>query len=209
MPTEEPPVRAAMPADADVDAEIEQLRKQRELLELRQTVGRLERGADAAPVTNEGRSNVSIRDVTLIMRKFDGSVHTTYDVKKFLADLEKFFCTVLHTPTYKFLALRSLLTDAAQDFLSGSRAADYNELRAELINEFGRSLSTTELIDQLRSRQWDRSAETMHRFVLRMQGLARRGEIREEEFIDIVIDNMRLPREAATLLMTSAPTIAA
>lgn len=201
--------------DERLDQEISILRKRREYLLLQRQIKEMEQPA-AAPTADpaiaapaNGRTTVSIRDVRLVPRPYDGSPTATYDVHKFLADVEQFFGTVEHNATYRFLALRSLLSEAAADFLTDSQAMTYEGLRDELIREFGRVLSTTELIDQLRGRRWYRNTESMHRYVIRMQGLARRGNIPEAEFIDIIVDNMRLPREDANLLMTCSPTVPA
>lgn len=202
------------------------LRKHRDLLELRRQVRDL-RDEEAAvaeaavlpitvvqpmvadapamrPANDNSRSKVSIRDVRLILQPFTGSPMSTYDVYKFLSDFEQFFSTVEHNPTYKFLALRSLMTEAAAEFMMGSQAMSYEAMKTELIAEFGQAISTTELIDQLRACRWNSETEDMHRYVLRMQGLARRGTIPEREFIDIVIGTMCLqPYDQAVLVSSS------
>lgn len=48
----------------------------------------------------------------------------------------------------------------------------------------------------------------MHRYVLIVQGLARRGNLPEHELVGIIIDGLKLPNSDANLLASCAPTIA-
>lgn len=68
------------------------------------------------------------------------------------------------------------------------------------MHAFGHVYSTTELIDQLRGRQWNRVDETMHRYIIRMQGLVRKAQILVRKFDYIIVDNQ-------LLLLMSAATI--
>lgn len=197
-------------ADAAMDQELETLRKRKELLELRRQVEILERGDAISNNVVTGASalpTMTILDVGRVIPAFDGSRQSTYDVHKFIADLEALFDTIRSENTFRYMCLRSRLTGAAADFLTGSTALAYDDLKRELTQEFGQMLSTTELIEQLRYRRWDREAETMHHYVLKMQGTARRGNLPEHELVGIIVDGLRLPLADANLLVGNAPTI--
>lgn len=201
--------------DAELDRVLSQLRKRKEILELKRQIAVLEDPnaavAAAAPVahTRSGSRRLGIHEIRSIITPFTGDSDEACDVRKFLDNVDRLLNTMDCDEQYRYMALRSVLADTAADVMDHSITLTYEDLRQELIREFGRAWSATELLDRLRNRRWDRQGETLHRFVIRMQGLARRGNVNEIELVDIVVDNMGLSRDDTNMLLTSATTMTA
>lgn len=197
--------------EQQLDREISMLRKRKEAMELRLQLAQLERGElTPAPVSRNGADSLpkmTILDMGRCMAPFTGSRHSTYDVHKFFADLEAIFATIQTTQIFRYMSLRSLLSETAGIFLTGCQAVTYDELKRALVHEFGQLLSTTELIEHLKRRTWKPAEESMHRYILTQRGLARRGNLPENELVGIIIDGLRLPLHDANLLVSVSPTL--
>lgn len=72
-----------------------------------------------------------------------------YDVAKWINDVEDAFMFFDCTGREKYMALRRLLDGTAERFLRTIVVSTYNELKAELLSEFGKRYSMQEVLQLL------------------------------------------------------------
>lgn len=195
-----------------LDAELDRLRKQRELLMLKKQVQRLQREMDVdqidAIATPPRTRRPDFRDIEHAIVKFTGD-DPMQDVIEFVHSFEERIELVGGDDSFKLLGLRRSLDGAARLLLQSTEALTYDGLKTALIREFGDQLTSADIEKMLRARKWKPNEETMHFFVLHMQQLANRmGRTRltEVQLIDVIVGNLNISA-ANEALLCSANTI--
>lgn len=135
--------------------------------------------------------------IEAMVSQFSGD--DTYDVYKWMNDLDDAFGILQFDNQTKFIAMRRLLSGTAKLFVRTVAAVNYDELRDALIDEFGRRYSNDEVYIQLRSRRL-KPTETVHRYVIEMQEIASRANIPEHELIDIILAGIGDTSTSAAML---------
>lgn len=201
--------RDSLSEEEELDRELALLRRRREILCLRREIEQLERGyapavsnTTAAPTQTEVRK-IHFHDIEHAIVKFSGE-DRTYGVREFFRHLEQIFSQVHADELLKFLTLRNSLTGAARLLLTRG-ALTYDELKASLVKEFGRSISRQEVYQTLRNRR-KKMDETVRRYVMEMESIASRSDVTEFELVAFVQEglNNRIPDFQ---LFTAARTI--
>lgn len=82
------------------------------------------------------------------MHKFTGD--DAYDIKKWFDDLENAFVVFGCKNRDKFIAARRLMDGTAKMFIRTIRVSNYDELKKELITEFGHTYTLREVYQQLK-----------------------------------------------------------
>lgn len=141
------------------------------------------------------------------LTKFTGE-DPTYDVTLFFRLLENQYDLIQADDLYRLQCLQFHLDKAASTKLDKA-FRNYGELKAALFAEFGSRATPASIEAQMRERIWDRSNESLHHFVLIMEKFLRRllaDRLSVQESIDLIINNMRLPRTVDVLLRNSKST---
>lgn len=205
-------------ANANIDAEYELWRKQRDLLLLKNEVYSLQRAqqvtevtaacaaiapaAVVAPTVTAVHRHITFSDIEYAIPDFTGN-DRSHDVRDFIRGFEEIMLLSKADDSFKLLALRRKMKEAARCLIRAPEAVSYNGLRELLIEEFGGKLTMAEAERLLRQRKWKRGDETMHHYILEMQGLRRHldiGRFTEIEFVDLVIEGLSESSENAYLL---------
>lgn len=200
MPTSfaSPPLRIAaqIPAakqhsvipTADLDSELDKLRKRKEILELKRQIAELE-GATVQPAGAPEDNRTNFSDIEFAIPKFAGD-DKIQDVRHFFRDFEEVMQTARANNSLKLLGLRRSLTGAARVFLQSTNALDYNDLKEALIAEFDVAVTRQDVYQLLRNRKWSKKDESVHHYALIMQAIARRSDIAETELIEFIVDGL-------------------
>ncbi|XP_046868794.1 uncharacterized protein LOC124461304 [Drosophila willistoni] len=179
-------ITPAASASPSLDEQLVTLRKQHELLQLQQQILKLQQGMDEFRAPRQQVSDVSV--IESMVARF--SADTAYDVKKWLTDLEDAFEILQLNDRLRLVACRRMLEGTAAVLLRTVSVHSYEELRAILLREFGRSRSTEEVYHALRSRRI-KAGEGCLRFAIEMQEIAMNAPIPENELVDMIIDGLR------------------
>lgn len=152
----------------DLDAELDRLRKQCEILRLRKEMMKLQSEvstdnaavvACAAPL---GTDAVAIEHTIV---KFTGD-DPAQDVLEFFGNFEEIIALAGGDESFKLLCLRRSLEGAARLLLHTNDAMTYEGLKDALVSEFGDQLTSTDVERMLRARKWRPTEETLQFFVL-------------------------------------------
>lgn len=143
-------------ATANIDAEYERWRKQRDLLLLKNEVYSLERAQHAtevpaarvtvapvavvAPVVTAVHRQITFSDIEYAIPDFTGD-DRSHDVRDFIRGFEDIMLLSNADDSFKLLALRRKLKEAAKCLIRAPEAVSYNGLRDLLIEEFGGKLT--------------------------------------------------------------------
>ncbi|XP_068149407.1 uncharacterized protein [Drosophila tropicalis] len=161
-------ITPATSASPSLDEQLGTLQKQHELLQLQHQFLKLQQGIDEFQAPRQQVSDVSV--IESMVARF--SADTAYDVKKWL------------------VACRRMLEGTAAVLLRTVSVHSYEELKAILLREFGRSCSIEEVYHALRGRRI-RAGEGCLRFAIEMQEIAMNAPIPENELVDLIIDGLR------------------
>lgn len=176
---------------AEVDrlnSEIAVLQKRREMLAL-----------------NDGFDRLDIKRFDFVA--FEAMVHRfsgddSYDMCKWFDDLDDAFSIFGCSEGDKFIAARRLLDGTAKLFLRTISVHTYDELKKELIQEFGKVFTMQEVFHQLKSRVL-KPTESVKRYVIEMQEIAMRAKIPESDLIDIIIDGLNDKSQHVAMLYSA------
>lgn len=139
--------------------------------------------------------------------KFSGE-DPTYDVNTFFRMFENTMKLIRADEARQLLYLRRQLTGGAATLLI-YEFNTYDELKAELVKEFGGRATFASIERSMRGRKWKKGTEGLHVFILEMQKFVQRlpaGRLDTTEIIELMVDNMELSSWHDTILRTS-PTI--
>lgn len=198
----------------ETERQLLELRRRHEILRLQREIAAMERGenvtgaqtssiaAAVAPTTTNVRK-VNFNDIEHAIIKFSGE-DRTYNVADFIAHLEQIFQQVNADELLKYLALRNSLQGTARLLLTRG-ALTYDELKANLVREFGGTVSRQEVYRalQLRNRS---PTESIRRYIMEMESIAHRSDVTEFELVAFIIEGLNVrPTECA--LFASAKTL--
>lgn len=178
----------------DVDRQIAILRKKRELIQLQQELGQIER-----------RENQRFDFVAFesMVHRFSGD--NSYDVHKWFNDVEDAFAVFGCSERDKFVSTRRMLDGSASMLLRTITVNTYEELKAESIEEFGKVFTMQEVFQQLKACVL-KPNESVKRYVIEMQEIASRAPVPEPDLIDFIIDGLNDKTNHVSMLY-SATTV--
>ncbi|XP_068158254.1 uncharacterized protein [Drosophila tropicalis] len=179
-------ITPATSASPSLDEQLGTLQKQHELLQLQHQILKLQQGIDEFQAPRQQVSDVSV--IESMVARF--SADTAYDVKKWLNDLEDAFEILQLNDRLRLVACRRMLEGTAAVLLRTVSVHSYEELKAILLREFGRSCSIEEVYHALRGRRI-KAGEGCLRFAIEMQEIAMNAPIPENELVDLIIDGLR------------------
>lgn len=137
--------------------------------------------------------------------KFSGE-DPTYDVHTFFRMFENTMRLIRADETRQLLYLRRQLTGGAATLLI-YELNTYDELKNELVKEFGSRATFASIERTMRGRKWKKNTEGLHVFILEMQKFVQRlpaGRLDTTEIIEIMVDNMEVSSWQDAILRTSA-----
>lgn len=169
-------VNILSPEEQEIEKQISVLKKKRELVALQRELQLLEyRRFDFTAFES-------------MVNPFTGD--DTYDVDKWLNDLEDSFAVFNCNDRDKLVAARRLIKGTAKVFLRTIRVNTYNELKEELITEFRHAYTAHEVYQQLKARTLQTSESVKH-FVSIMVEIASHATVPESDLVDIIVDNLQ------------------
>lgn len=177
----------------DLERELQNLRRRHEILRLRREIDQMERNeavgnrVGAAPVAQANVRKIHFQEIEHAIVKFDGE-DRTYSVNDFFRHMEQIFQQVNADELLKFLTLRNSLTGTARLLLTQG-ALTYDDLKANLIREFGRNVSRQEVYQALKNRS-KKPNETVRRYVMEMESIARRGDVTDYELVAFIQEGL-------------------
>lgn len=154
---------------------------------------------------NEGFNRLDLRRFDFFA--FEAMVHRfngddSYDVRKWLEDLDDAFSMFECTPSEKLIASRRLLDGTAKLLLRTISVRTYDELKTELLREFGKVFTMQEVFHQLKARTL-KPSESVKRYMIEMQEIAMRAKIPEPDLIDIIIDGLNDKSQHVSMLYSA------
>lgn len=159
-----------------LDIAIKKLQKQRELMLLQREVDIL---------NNDGKcSSSDFMAIDSMVIKFSGD--DSYDIKRWISDLEDTFALLNFGERMKLICVRRLLSGTAALFVRAVLSTSYGDLKRDLLDEFGKSFSILEIYEQLKKRKL-RSNESIQHYVIEMRMIAEKANIPETDLIDVII----------------------
>ncbi|XP_017061640.2 uncharacterized protein LOC108101712 [Drosophila ficusphila] len=135
----------------------------------------------------ENFSRVEIADIMAVVEPFSGE--DGMPVKLWIEEFET-ACAVLGVPLNRYwLYARRLLVGAAKSYFTYQRAADWDALRAQMMDVFGRKNTKLEICEQLRHRK-KKSDESAFRYFIAMCGIARQAELEDRHLIKHIVSGL-------------------
>lgn len=108
----------------------------------------------------------------------------SYDVLKWFDDIEDIFGMLGGSERDKFVSTRRVLKGTAKCFVDNITAHTYDELKQELVAEFHKTYTMQDVFKQLEARKLQPN-ESIQRYVIGMQKIARRVQMPEAELVRI------------------------
>ncbi|KFB43255.1 Dwil\GK24604-PA-like protein [Anopheles sinensis] len=149
----------------------------------------------------ELEARYDVASIETMVKPFTGD--DDYGVKKWLADLECAFILLKLGKEKKLNAARHLLRGTAELFLRTVHVFDFEDLKEDLLKEFGSSVVTCAAHLELKKRT-RQPGETIQKYVLEMTELSLKAKVPEELLVDYIImglgeDNLDMLYNASTL----------
>lgn len=147
------------------------------------------------------RRRVEFKNVECSITKFSGDDQRR-DVHDFLKRFDDMMDSYGADKQCRLRSLRRCLTGAALLTSEVHLEADYEQLKAALVAEHGRT-RTYETIDHIMGEtKWDRKSQTALAFLLSMQLIAKGSHLEETELIQKIVAGMQLDSSTAAVLLT-------
>ncbi|XP_061515270.1 uncharacterized protein LOC133393627 [Anopheles gambiae] len=178
---------SSLPANADNENELNEMRRRLELLELRQRVQTLE--------YQSGKFSASDLKLDGIIEPFTGD-DASKCIIEWLDELDHHFSLCRVQDSDKFFYVYRLLKGSAAMVAKASRASTLQQLKDELVANFYVTPTTEGVYRQLRNRRLS-PHETALRYVLDMQRIASRASVPEPELINIIFEGLGSPSHTA------------
>lgn len=187
----------------DVDAELEslrgELRKRKEIAELRRQISELSH-TDTETASSR---QFHFRDVEESLPQFSGDDH--YYVQKFITAFEESAQVLGWDNKTSFVYAKRLLTGTAKLFLRTISPRSWNDLKVALLKEFSTRTTSAEIHRKLRVRR-KQNDESMRRYILAMQEIASLAAIEEADLVQYIIDGIP-DLEQNKLILYNANTV--
>lgn len=171
-------------SDENLQLTLERLEKRKKILLLQKEIAALEQDNQASMRP----ARVDFSDIEHSIQKFSGS--DSYGIRKWIADFEDVVTSFGCDERFKLLCARRLMTGTAKIFLRTITIQSWEQLKAALLEEFGRRKEDFEIYDKLRSRI-KRPDESYQQYVLIMQEYAMNLDISEQVLIEFIILGLR------------------
>lgn len=149
----------------------------------------------------------SYKDVKHLVPLFSNA--EDYDARKWIADFERACDTVNADNMCRLKFFRqSMKTDSEGElFLRTDTSANYSEIRAIFLVNFGHMYSVSEVIDKLRKTTLSSVKTSVMGYILKMQEIASRAAINELQVVQFIIQGLQ-DTSANIAVLYSAQTIA-
>ncbi|XP_065354978.1 uncharacterized protein LOC135949365 [Calliphora vicina] len=193
---------------ANLDLQLDILRKKHELLKLQHAIADLENGGllqtevTQVSTPHVTSNRLTFRDIEHTIAKFDGE-NRAYGVYDFLRNFDRVMNMVAADKLFKYTSLCNSLTGTARLLLNRTDVISYAQLKAALVKEFGRAINRGEIYKILSNYKWNKK-DNLRRYVLEMENIASRcDDIDEFELIGFIISGMQDNTPEAYLLMNA------
>lgn len=177
----------------DVNAELELLRAQEQLLAARLRVQQLQQamensGASGPSASVVYRKRIKAADVEYLVPVFTGD--DDYGIKKWIDDFEDVLKSLNGEPDDYYKMARHLIRETAKVYLRTIRVKNYAELKRALLQRYDRHISYYDVYEKLRNR-YRRREESVLQYITSMQEIALRVEMDERELVSLIIAGLR------------------
>lgn len=163
----------------DIDANLAQLRKQKELLELQLEVQRLQhemgtnRNANSIDLSHPRLRRYDFREIENVVPTFNAD--DNYTVRRWIADFEKVTDALDCDSGFLYRAGRRLLQGTAERYIRAARPNDWEALKIALLERFDHQLSGWDVREQM-SKRFKKRDETYQGYVTVMEEIASQTE---------------------------------
>lgn len=190
-----------------LEAEIEKKRKilqlQAELAQLNAEFANQNLHAAAAPGQQAEPRGFNQIDLDNAVNVFSGD--DSFGVNMFLNDFESAAQQFGWSDCQKAIFVKRYLRGTAKALVSAVRAVSWNEIKAELVGEFGVTVTAAEVHKKLSTRT-KRQEESPQQFVIAMRQIAAEGDIAETDLVNYIIAGLARDK-SERLFFSSATTL--
>lgn len=177
--------------EEEIDRQLRILRKQRELTQLKAELGAVE------------QRHFDFHAFEAMVHHFSGD--DSYDILKWFGDIEDTFDMLGGSERDKFVSTRRVLKGTAKSFVDNITSHTYDELKQELVAEFHKTFTMQDVFKQLEARKLQPN-ESIQRYVIEMQKIARRVQMPEAELVRIIINGLN-DKSGLTAMLYTANTM--
>lgn len=178
----------------NLDEQIAVLEKRKKMLLLQKELQALELDATSA------RQRITVMDIDGMVPKFSGD--NAYPVEKWINDFDNAVKVGHKDDHFKYMCMRRLLSGTAAIFLRTSIASNYCELKAALVKQFHRNVSTNDVYKELYRRRRSPN-ESIIAYMLSIKEIAAQANLNEDEIINAVIEGLRDNTAYTSILYTA------
>lgn len=183
--------------ETDLDAQLVLLRKRREIMMLQKEIDDMSKPKDTTSKFLK-KSHISYQTIENSIVKFSGD-DRSHGIHEFLRSFDDVMLTIDADETFRMICLRNSLEGTAR-LLLRSGYLEYEDLRSKLIEEFGRKVNRREIYQRLRARTWNKTAESLHRYVIEMEAIAHQSDVTEQELLSFIVDGIGENSNEAVIL---------
>lgn len=211
MSNRSPPLAPLSLSDGTVRSEEERaLDKQIRILEKRQRLAQLQASlaspappdpVPACPAFVVQPAPLRFSDIEYEVLPFSSNV--VYDARKWLSDFERACDAVSADDQFRFICMRGLMKAGsdAELFLRTNNSRTYSDLRTSFLENFGQEYDPTwEVMQRMERARFDPAKQTPMGYVLMMQELASRADLKESSVVYAIVDGFRESTDAAAVL---------
>ncbi|XP_065076560.1 uncharacterized protein LOC135700098 [Ochlerotatus camptorhynchus] len=165
-----------------LDLELRMLQKRKMIANLRRELEDIEQTQGKPP---------TIQDVMNSVARFSGG--DTCDANRWLSDFESACGSLGGNDDFKFKCIRRLMEPGteAEWFLRVDKSKNYTEFRTSFLDNFGHTYTVAEIVDKLRKTTYDALQMSVAAYILRMQEIASRANIDENQTVQFIIDGFQ------------------
>ncbi|XP_067644901.1 uncharacterized protein [Eurosta solidaginis] len=178
----------------NLDEQIAVLEKRKKMLLLQKELQASELDATSA------RQRITVMDIDGMVPKFSGD--NAYPVEKWINDFENAVKVGHKDDHFKYMCMHRLLSGTAAIFLRTSIASNYCELKAALVKQFHRNVSTNDVYQELYPRRRSPN-ESIIAYMLSIKEIAAQANLNEDEIINAVIEGLRDNTAYTSILYTA------
>ncbi|XP_055642215.1 uncharacterized protein LOC129779005 [Toxorhynchites rutilus septentrionalis] len=168
--------------EEELDLELRALEKRRKIFELRRQLAEEERLLRKQP---------EVKDVIGSVTRFSSG--DTCDATRWLAEFESVCVDQGGDDAFKLRCIRQLMEPGteAEWFRRVDNSPNYQAFRRNFLDNFGHRYSVAEIIDKLRRAIFDGSKMSVTGYILRMQEIASRVNIEENQVVQLIVDGFQ------------------
>lgn len=168
--------------EEQLDVELRVLKKRKMIADLRRELEDIGQAQGNPP---------TIQDVIGSVSRFSGG--DTSDANRWLSDFESACDSLGGDDDFKLKCARRLMEPGteAEWFLRVDKSANYRQFRDSFLENFGHVYTVAEIVDKLRKTTFDTSKMSVTAYILRMQEIASRANIDENQTVQFIIDGFQ------------------